>query len=53
MVEDEPKESSQELEEVNLVDGDTKKVTKVRTRLSTVLKGRIVEFLKQNLDVFA
>ena len=53
MVKEEPKESSQELEEVNLVDGDTKKVTKVRTRLSTVLKGRIVEFLKQNLDVFA
>ena len=53
MVEEEPKESSQELEEVNLVDGDTMKVTKVGTRLSTVLKSRIVEFLKQNLDVTA
>ena len=53
MVEKEPKESSQELEEVNLVDEDTTKVTKVGTRLSTVLKSRIVEFLKQNLDVFA
>ena len=53
MVEEEPKESSQELEEVNLVDEDTTKVTKVGTRLSTVLKSRIVEFLKQNLDVFA
>ena len=53
MVEKEPKESSQELEEVNLVDKDTMKVTKVGTRLSTVLKSRIVEFLKQNLDVFA
>ena len=53
MVEKEPKESSQELEEVNLVDEDMTKVTKVGTRLSTVLKSRIVEFLKQNLDVFA
>ena len=53
MVEEEPKESSQELEEVNLVDEATTKVTKVGTRLSTVLKSRIVEFLKQNLDVFA
>ena len=53
MVEEEPKESSQELEEVNLVDEDTTKVTKVGIRLSTILKSRIVEFLKQNLDVFA
>ena len=51
MVEEEPKESSQELEEVNLVDEATTKVTKVGTRLSTVLKSRIVEFLKQNIDV--
>ena len=53
MVEKEPKESSQELEEVNLVDEDTTKVTKVGTGLRTVLKSKIVEFLKQNLDVFA
>ena len=53
MVEEEPKESSQELEEVNLVDGDTMKVTMVGTRLGTVLKSKIVEFLKQNLDVTA
>ena len=44
---------SQELEEVNLVDEDTMKVTKVGTRLNTVLKSRIVEFFKQNLHVFA
>jgi len=53
VVEEEPKESSQKLEEVNLVDGDTTKVTKVGTGLNHVLKSRIVEFLKQNLDVFA
>ena len=53
MVEKEPKESSQELEEVNLVDEDTTKVTKMGIGLSTVLKSRMMEFLKQNLDVFA
>ena len=53
VVEEKQKELSQELEEVNLVDGDTTKVTKVGTGLRTVLKSKIVEFLKQNLDVFA
>ena len=52
VVEEEPKKSSQELEEVNLVDGDMTKVTKMRTGLNPVLKSRIVEFLKKNLDVF-
>ena len=40
------------MEEVNLVEGDTAKVTKVGTRLDPVLKSKIMEFLKQNLDVF-
>ncbi|XP_023889848.1 uncharacterized protein LOC112001909 [Quercus suber] len=53
VVEEESKESSQELEEVHLVDGEMTKVTKVGTGLSTALKSKIVEFLKQNLDVFA
>ena len=52
MVEEEPKKSSQELKEVNLVDEDMTKVTKVGTGLNPILKSRIVEFLKQNLDVF-
>ena len=53
VVEEKPKELSQELEEVNLVEGDTTKLTKVGTGLDPILKGKIVEFLKQNLDVFA
>ena len=52
MAEEKPEESSQELEEVNLVDGDTTKVTNVGMGLNLVLKSRIMEFLKQNLDVF-
>ena len=38
---------------MNLVEGDTTKVTKVGIGFDPVLKGKIVEFLKQNLDVFA
>ena len=53
VVEEEPKESSQELEEVNLIEGDTAKVTKMGIGLDPSLKGKIVEFLKQNMDVFA
>ena len=53
VVEEEPKESSYKLEELNLVEGDTTKVTKVGIGFDPVLKGKIVEFLKQNLDVFA
>ena len=53
VVEEEPKESSQELEEVNLIEGDIAKVTKMGIGLDPALKGKIVEFLKQNMDVFA
>ena len=53
VVEEKPKGLSQEREEVNLVEGDTAKVTKVGTGLNLVLKSKIVEFLTQNLDVFA
>ena len=45
MVEDEPKKPDQELEEVNLVEGDATKVTKVGVGLNSSLKDKIVEFL--------
>ena len=53
MVEDESKRHTQELEDVILVEGDVTKVTKVGAGLDANLKTRIVEFLKQNLDIFA
>ena len=46
-------QNSHPKEEVNLVEGDITKVTKVGTRLDHILKGKIMEFLKQNLEVFA
>ena len=45
MVKDEPKKPDQELEEVNLVEGDATKVTKVGVGLNSSLKDKIVEFL--------
>ena len=53
MVEEEPEKPAQDLEDVKLVEGEPTKVTKVRGRLDSTLKGKIVEFLKQNLDIFA
>ena len=53
MVEEEPKKPVQELEDVNLVKGDDTKVTKVEAGLDSDLKDKIVEFLKQNMDIFA
>ena len=50
--EEEPRKPTQELEDVSLVEGDATKVTKVGAGLNSDLKGKIVEFLKQNLDIF-
>ena len=53
MVEEEPKKLTQKLEDVNLVKEDATKVTKVGLGLDSDLKEKIVEFLKQNLDIFS
>ena len=41
------------MEDVNLVEEDATKAIKVGARLDLDLKEKIVEFLKQNLDIFA
>ena len=48
-----PEKPSKDLEDVELVEGDPTKVTKVRGGLDPTLKDEIVEFLKKNLDIFA
>ena len=53
MVEEETKKPAQELEDVNLVEEDATKVPKVGAELDLDLKEKIVEFLKQNLDIYA
>ena len=42
---------TRELEDVELVEGDPLKVTKVGGELNSSMKGKIVEFLKENLDM--
>ena len=38
---------------MNLVEEDATKVTKMEVELDANLKEKIMEFLKQNLDIFA
>ena len=52
MVEEESKKPTQELEDESLVEGDVTKLTKVGAGLDANLRTKIVEFLRQNLDVF-
>ena len=53
MVEEEPVKLTRDLEDVELVEGDPSKVTKIFKELNSSIRGMIVEFLKENLDVFA
>lgn len=53
MVEEEPMKLTRELEDVEPVEGDPLKVTKVGEELNSLIKGKVVKFLKENLDVFA
>ena len=41
------------LETIELVEGESTKVTKVRTNLAISTREKIIVFLKENLDVFA
>ena len=38
---------------MSLIEGNTTKVTKIGLGLNSTLKDKIVEFPKQNLDIFA
>ena len=41
------------LETMELIDGETTKMTRIGMTLSLEMKSRLVQFLKDNLDVFA
>ena len=41
------------LKTVELVEGETAKVTRIGTALSPEIRARLVQFLKENLNVFA
>ena len=53
MIEEKEEDKVEALEIVELVEGETAKTTKIGTTLSYKMKTRLVQFLKENLDVFA
>ena len=52
IVEEEPEKIAKDLEDVELVKGDPSKVMKVGGELDLLIKEKIVEFLKKNLEIF-
>ena len=53
MIEEKKEEKVEALKTVELVDGELTKTIRVGTNLSTKMKKKLVQFLKDNLDVFA
>ena len=53
MIEENLDEKVAALETIELVDGEPMKTTKVRTTMSSNTKKKLVQFLKENLDIFA
>ena len=53
MIEEKGEEKVEALETTELVDGETAKMTRIGTTLSPEMKSRLVQFLKDNLDIFA
>ena len=53
MVDEEPPKPMEEAKNIELVEGDISKTTKVGKELQQSLKDELVKFFKKNLDVFA
>ena len=53
MIDEKEKEKVEVLEILELVDGGPTKITRVGITLSIKMRRRLVQFLKENLDVFA
>ena len=53
MIKEKEEEKVEALEIMELVDGEPMKTTKVRTTMNADMKKKLIQFLKENLDVFA
>ena len=53
MIEEKEEDKVEALEEVELVEGKTTKTTRIGTTLSPEMRLMLIQFLKENLDVFA
>ena len=52
MIKGKEEEKVEVLETVELVEGETTKTTRIGTTLSPEMRMRLVQFLKENLDIF-
>ena len=52
MIEEKEEDKVEALETVELVEGETAKATRIGTTLSPEIRTRLVQFLKENRDVF-
>ena len=53
MIEEKEEGKMEALETVELAEGEANKMTKIWTMLSPEMRTRLIQFLKENLDVFA
>ena len=53
MIEEKEEEKVEALKIVELVNGEITKMTRIKTALSLEMKSKLVQFLKENLDIFA
>ena len=52
MIEEKEEDKVEALETVELVEGETAKATRIGTALSLEMRARLIQLLKENLDVF-
>ena len=53
MIEEKEEDKVEALEIMKLVEGETVRTTRIRTTLSPEIRTRLIQFLKENLNVFA
>ena len=53
MIEEKDEDKMEALETVELAEGEANKMTKIRTMLCPEMRTRLIQFLKENIDVFA
>ena len=52
VIEEKDEDKVEALETVELVDGQTIKMTRIGTTLSLGMRAKLIQFLKENLEVF-
>ena len=53
MIKEKEEEKMEALETMELVEGEATKTTRIGTTLNPEMRTKLIQFLKENLDVFA